>query len=143
MMCSSTDGLTGESPLAGNLGEVTELAERFAHLEQQAEPVVAERGVVGHHEHVLEEARERRAELRAARTTSTGTWSRLSNRSSPKWRASPRSSRVIASPPSSASRSSPIAARRSPNGSREPVGLCPRANATVRLSILSAAERIF
>ena len=43
-------------------------------------------------------------------------------------------------PPSSASRQRPIAARRSPNGSREPVGRWPSAKATVRLSILSAAE---
>ena len=42
-------------------------------------------------------------------------------------------------PPSVASRSSPIAARRSPNGSREPVGRLPRPKATRRVSILSAA----
>ena len=38
-----------------------------------------------------------------------------------------------------ASRQSPIAARRSPNGSRDPVGLWPSENETVSVSILSAA----
>ncbi len=47
----------------------------------------------------------------------------------------------ISSPASTASRQSPIAARRRPNGSREPVGRFPSAKATARLSILSAAAR--
>ena len=41
--------------------------------------------------------------------------------------------------PRSASRQRPIAARRRPYGSREPVGLWPSENATVRVSTLSAA----
>ena len=63
-------------------------------------------------------------------------------------RAAPRRSRgrrpragcaSIARPPSSASRDSPIAARRSPYGSREPVGSLAEREATARVSSLSAA----
>ena len=43
-------------------------------------------------------------------------------------------------PPSTPSRQRPIAARRSPYGSREPVGRCPSENDTVSVSILSAAD---
>ena len=43
--------------------------------------------------------------------------------------------------PSCVSRQSPIAARRRPKGSREPVGRWPSENETSSVSILSAAER--
>ena len=43
-------------------------------------------------------------------------------------------------PPSTARRQRPMAARRRPYGSREPVGRWPRENDTVSVSILSAAE---
>src|SRR5262249_32290674 len=72
---------------------------------------------------------------------STGTpSSRPSSRSSTKSRTSSgRSERSIVSPPSVARRASPIAARRSPNGSREPGGRWPRSNGIVSGVRVSAA----